>query len=61
MKIAYVVDNHSPAYGGPYTVISDQAYSLYKNDIKLKVVQNEKRRQKIKFFVTDTSSGHLRR
>lgn len=40
MKIAFVVDNHSPAYGGPYTVISDQAYNLYKNNINIKVLYN---------------------
>ena len=40
MKIAFVVDNHSPAYGGPYTVISEQAYNLYKNNIELKLIYN---------------------
>lgn len=38
MKVSYVVDNHTPSYGGPYTVISDQAYQLYKNGISVDLV-----------------------
>ncbi len=40
MKISYVVDNHSPAYGGPYTVISEQLHYLYKNNIDVELIYN---------------------
>lgn len=40
MRISYVVDNHSPAYGGPYTVISEQLKYLYKNNIKIELIYN---------------------
>tara|TARA_X000000950_G_scaffold247616_1_gene306028 strand:- start:13216 stop:14250 length:1035 start_codon:yes stop_codon:yes gene_type:complete len=40
MKISYVVDNHSPAYGGPYTVISEQLKYLYKNNVDAELIFN---------------------
>lgn len=38
MKVSYIVDNHSPAYGGPYTVISEQLNYLYKNNIDIELI-----------------------
>ena len=38
MRISYFVDNHSPSYGGPYTVISEQLKYLYKNNIKTELI-----------------------
>ena len=40
MRISYFVDNHSPSYGGPYTVISEQLKYLYKNNIKVELIYN---------------------
>ena len=40
MKISYFVDNHSPSYGGPYTVISEQLKHLYKNGIEAELIFN---------------------
>ena len=40
MRISYFVDNHSPSYGGPYSVISEQLKYLYKNNINVELIYN---------------------
>ena len=41
MKIGLAIHHYSPGYGGPYTVISETASYLYKNNINCRIYYNQ--------------------
>ena len=38
MKIGLAIHHHSPGYGGPFTVLSESAKYLYKNEINARMI-----------------------
>ncbi len=41
MKIGLAIHHHSPGYGGPFTVLSESAKYLYKNNIDMRMFFNQ--------------------
>ena len=41
MKIGLAIHHHSPGYGGPFTVLSESANYLYKNNIDVRMIINQ--------------------
>ena len=41
MKIGLAIHHHSPGYGGPFTVLSELAKYLYKNNIDTRMFINQ--------------------
>ena len=41
MKIGLAIHHHSPGYGGPFTVLSESAKYLYKNNIDTRMFINQ--------------------
>jgi|TARA_Y100000031_G_scaffold156966_1_gene214551 glycosyltransferase involved in cell wall biosynthesis len=41
MKVALSIHHHSPSYGGPYTVISETAYYMYKKNLNINLLMAE--------------------
>ncbi len=41
MKIGLAIHHHSPGYGGPFTVLSESAKYLYKNNIDMRMFINQ--------------------
>ena len=41
MKIGLAIHHHSPGYGGPFTVLSESANYLYKNNIDMRMFFNQ--------------------
>ena len=41
MKVVLSIHHHSPSYGGPYTVISETAYYMYKKNLNINLIMAE--------------------
>lgn len=58
MKIGLAIDHYSPGYGGPFTVLSETAAYLYKNNINFKIFYNENQYCKTNLNLKEIVKSH---